>query len=401
MSELAIGRLVFPLVFLFGVLCTTSLLLRAGFPSAWRTWLGRLIVVGAVLALGGFLGWQVLRFFAPTSRFSIGPVTLTTLVMGASLLVAVSSPLWGPVAFLAQRQPLDTRRRAFLQRLSGAIPAAAATTSPIGTATSFAEPVLRTLEVKSTTVPAALDGFTILHLTDIHLGVFIGPAQVKAVVDAVLRENKRPDLVALTGDIADDLSQLPEALASLRALGARHGIVASIGNHEIYRGRERALALYEAAGIPVLCDNGIVVEQEGAQLFVAGADDPGRGIDGSDAFLRTTVDRAFAACAADVSCRVLLSHRPRGFLPATRHGATLTLSGHTHGGQAALFRRSLATPLFPDSFLLGHYSQETERGTCHLYTSAGLGHWMPLRINCPAEAALVTLRSERSSTESG
>ena len=67
----------------------------------------------------------------------------------------------------------------------------------------------------------------------------------------------------------------------------------------------------------------------------------------------------------------------------------LTLSGHTHGAQMALFGRSLLEGLIPMKYLLGLYRKDDSV----LFTTAGLGHWFPFRLNCPTEAALITLRS--------
>ena len=144
----------------------------------------------------------------------------------------------------------------------------------------------------------------------------------------------------------------------------------------------------------VLVGGGVVLERNGARLWLAGADDPARGLDGPAAFLARTVADALSPCPADITCKVLLSHRPRAFDTAPSHGATLTLSGHTHGAQMALFGRSWLQPLWPESFLLGHYTRRGQTGTSHLYTSAGLGHWMPFRLNCPCETVLITLRTD-------
>lgn len=393
MSALSVGRVLFPLLLMGGTVTLTAWLLRRSFPTAWQRWLGRFVRAVVVAGAVSFVLWQVSRFVDPTSTWSRLPILVTALVFGSSLLVFVSAAVWAPVTALSQRLPVDERRRAFLSRVGGALPAAAAASGPLGTVAANAVPVVRDVDVPSQTVPAALDGFRILHITDLHLGVFITSAQVQAVVDVVVARGVVPDLIALTGDIADDLSQLPEALAILQRLGARHGVVASIGNHEIYRGRAQAERHYADARVPLLSDGGLLLEHAGARVWIAGANDPARGIDGADDFLAATVDRAFAACPVDVTCRILLSHRPRGFLRAVHHGATLTLAGHTHGAQVALFGRSVAAPLLPDSFLLGRYVRTADVGACHLYTSAGLGHWMPLRLNCPAEAALLTLRA--------
>jgi predicted MPP superfamily phosphohydrolase len=416
MSALAVGRVVLPLLVMGGAVALATLLLRRSFPIAWHRWLGRLTVLVTSTGAVGFVLWQSFRVVAPTSPWGRLPITATAVVFGSALLIVASAVVWLPLVAWTRRLPSNdgnsqgaestatvprnAGRRAFLRSMGGALPAAAATSGPLGAVAAEATPVLREVAVTSASVPPALDGFTILHLTDVHLGVFVSPAQVKAVVDAVIARGVVCDLVALTGDIADDLEQLPEALRHLQGLGARHGIVASIGNHEIYRGRARAESIYAAHGIPLLSDGGMLLTRTEARLWLAGANDPARGIDGDDDFLAATVDRAFAACPVDVSCRVLLSHRPRGFVHAVRHATTLTLAGHTHGAQVALGGRSVAAPLLPDSFLLGRYVRPSPAGDCHLYTSAGLGHWMPLRLNCPAEAALVTLRPAASGVRS-
>jgi predicted MPP superfamily phosphohydrolase len=394
MSALAVGRAVVPLLLIAGTLWLAAGFLRRGFPEAWHRWLRRVVVVAAGTAGAGFTTWAVVRAVWPGAPLAGWAMTLTATIFASGLAVSLTSAVWGPLAVLSRGAPVDDRRRAFLRRMGGALPAAAATAGPLGAAAASVAPVLRRVEIRSAAVDDALDGFTILHITDLHLGVFIGPAQVAAVVDAVRAAGVVPDLVALTGDIADDYAQLPEALSLLKGLGARHGVVASIGNHEIYRGRDRAAALYAEAGVPLLCSHGTLLSHaQGAALWVAGADDPGRGVDGDDGFLAATVDRAFAACPAEVRCRILLSHRPRGFVAAQRHRTTLTLSGHTHGAQMALAGRSLLQGVLPGSFLLGQYTAAADDGVaCHLYTSAGLGHWMPFRLNCPCEAGLVTLR---------
>jgi uncharacterized protein len=111
--------------------------------------------------------------------------------------------------------------------------------------------------------------------------------------------------------------------------------------------------------------------------------------------LSKTVRRSLAGCPDDVKTRILLSHRPEGFEEAARQGVTLTLSGHTHGAQAAFFGRSWLEWALPKSYLLGTY----KNGQSHLYTSAGLGHWFPFRLNCPCEVALVVLRRSKSSAK--
>ena len=397
MSALAIGRTLFPIALIGLTLLIASTMLRVGFPNAWAQWLRRGVWAVVAIAVTGFVAWELLRVWMPHSGPAGLAMTVTSTVFASSLALAMSAVVWGPLAVVTRGVPVDQRRRAFLRGASGSLPMAAAATGPIGAASASTAPAFTEVEFKSKSVPAALDGLTILQLTDVHLGVFIHEDQFQAVVDLVTARGITPDLVVLTGDIADDLSQLPGALAKLAPLAPPLGTFATIGNHEIYRGRRQAERIYAEAGVGFLCDNGLVLEKNGAKLWLGGADDPGRGgLDGSPTFMARTVDRAIADCPDDVSCKILLCHRPIGFVRARERGVTLTLSGHTHGAQMAVFGRSVLSPLWPESFLLGHYHHDHDDGRCHLYTSAGLGHWMPFRMNCPTEVVLVTLRTDRS-----
>ena len=395
MSIFTIARIAIPLIIIGGSVGVTGIFLRRGFPRAWQRWLGRASRWALSGLAGAFAVWWVARIMAPQTFLPDALQVLVVMGMVSALTMALTGVIWGPVAVYSAPtdRPADPRRRAFMRVVGASMPAAATVVGPGGTIAAVVRPVLTRLTVRSENVDDGLDGFTILQLTDVHLGAFIHEGQFQAVVDAVTAAGVTPDLVVLTGDIADDFAQLPGALRRLAALKARHGITAIIGNHEIYRGRATAERIYAEEGVRFLCNGGDVVEHNGSRLWLAGADDPARGLDGPAHFLQRTVDRAFRECPDDIACRVLLTHRPRGFEHALPHGVTLALAGHTHGGQVALFGRSLFEAIWPESFMLGRYVRPGARGPATLYTSAGLGHWMPFRLNCPCEAALVTLRT--------
>jgi uncharacterized protein len=364
----------------------SGLLLRAVFPGAWQRWLRRAFLAGVAGAVAAVVVWLLGRS-GGAPGVAVAGATATAVLLVSLTAVFLSSPAWGAGGALVRRLP-DPSRRAFLGRAVGVVPSAAALAGPTGAVAASATPLLRDVEVASAHVPPALDGLTILQLSDVHLGAFIDVQQVQAVVDAA--RPRRPDVIVLTGDIADDYELLPPAMAALRTLAPPLGIFASIGNHEVYRGRARGIALFEEGGARFLCDEGVLLEHKGERLWIGGADDPARLGGEHRPFLEKTVARCLERCPADVQCRIVLSHRPEGFDAAARLGATLTLAGHTHGAQMALFGRSLLEGIIPMDYLLGLY----RRGESALYTTAGLGHWFPFRLNCPAEAALVTLRAK-------
>lgn len=375
--------------------------LRSTYPKAWNRWVKRTYAAGAAGLGAGTLGW-LLGAVTGVRPLLLASVFLVAMLLVTSVLLFASLPVWAGVPWLsrvvtrltrartgavdgaASDEP-DASRRAFLSKAAGVVPLATVTAGPMGTAASMLPPVLTRVDIPVRGLPEALHGLKILQLTDVHLGTFIDVDHVERAL--ALGQAEAPDLVVLTGDIADDYDKLVPALAAVGRVKAPLGAFGIFGNHEIYRGRERCREIYDHSAVRLLCDDGVVLEKDGARLFVGGCDDPASLGREHRTFLNETVRRTFAGCPDDVTVRVLLSHRPEGFEEAARLGVTLTLSGHTHGAQAALFGRSWLGWALPKSYLLGTYRE----GESHLYTSAGLGHWFPFRLNCPCEVALVTL----------
>jgi hypothetical protein len=397
MSPLFI-RMIITFVIVAFTMGMTALVFSRAYPDVWRRH-GRRVGYGTLAALAGFgFLWQAGRKNGLYGVAMVGDVGVSIIVV-TCIALFVTMILWGPLGVWLARSttraaaapgtssPTADSRRAFMRKAVAVIPVGAAMTGPVGTVASLSRPVIREVEVRSRTVPKALDGLTILQLSDVHLGTFIDVSQIQAVVDDV--RARKPDLIALTGDIADDYALLPKALAMLHTLEAPLGMYGSIGNHEIYRGRDDAVRIWGENGVQYLCNEGRTLEHKGERFWLAGADDPQSLGEEHAPFLKKSVDKAMGACPEDVTCRVLLSHRPEGFDAAVLHKTTLTLSGHTHGAQMAFLGRSVLEWALPRSYLLGRYHRDDST----LYTTAGLGHWLPFRLNCPCEATLVTLRA--------
>jgi len=223
-------------------------------------------------------------------------------------------------------------------------------------------------------LPNDLAGFRILQLSDLH----IGPTIRRPFVDAVVnRANSlRPDLVAVTGDVADGLvPELREHVAPLGRLRAPHGAYFVTGNHEYYWDGGGWTSELERLGIAVWSHEHRVVEGGLGRLVIAGVTD-----------LSASSDPAAAVAGAPASdVRVLLAHQPRSAFAAQAVGYDLQLSGHTHGGQ--YFPFNLLVRLF-QPFVAGLHRLES----MWLYVSRGTGYWgPPLRLCAPAEITLLEL----------
>ena len=223
-------------------------------------------------------------------------------------------------------------------------------------------------------LPSDLAGFRIVQLSDLHIGPTIRRRFVDAVVD---RANAlRPDLVAVTGDVADGLvPDLREHVAPLGRLRAPHGAFFVTGNHEYFwdvRGWTHEL---ERLGIEVLENEHRLLVQGNGRLVIAGVTD-----------LSAASDPAAAVAGAPHSdVRVLLAHQPRSAFAAQVAGYDLQLSGHTHGGQ--YFPFNLLVRLF-QPFVAGLHRLER----MWLYVSRGTGYWgPPLRLGAPSEITLLEL----------
>ncbi|MDX2168741.1 MAG: metallophosphoesterase [Deltaproteobacteria bacterium] len=247
------------------------------------------------------------------------------------------------------------------------------------------------LRVTRTEVPVSglARPLRVAQISDIHVGQNLSHAQLTTFVAAV--NATLPDLICITGDIADSpLADLDGFFPLLARLEARHGVLAILGNHDHAAGADRvAAALRRWTPFTVLRDDAVTLAIEDARLHVIGLDDRGR--DWARG-LRADVhlERLLAAAPDDVP-RLLLSHRPDIFPQAASGDVVLTLAGHTHGGQLAVpwfggRRRNLAE--FITRFDRGLYRD----GAAHLYVNAGLGvTGQRIRLWTPREISLFEL----------
>ena len=216
-------------------------------------------------------------------------------------------------------------------------------------------------------------GFRIVQLTDIHHGLYLPLA---AVVDAVALANRlKPDLVALTGDFVTYSRAFVEPVAAvLGMLRARYGVYAVLGNHDFRVGADFIARALRRERIEVLRNSHTVIRRYGHPLYLAGIDD-----------VRYHADMHRALRGIPLGApTALLSHNPAIIGRAARHGVSLVLSGHYHGGQVRLPGLTAIFGRFPGRlrYKVGLY----HLGPTQIYVSRGIGTvLLPLRFRCPAE----------------
>ena len=279
---------------------------------------------------------------------------------------------------------VDMGRRKALGTLAAAVPIGALSMGAGGFGRALAGVNVYERKMAIESLPDDLKGLKIFHLSDLHLGPWVKLDDLEEVVAEA--EKFHPDLVLITGDIADEVPLLADALKLIDQLDPRLGSFASLGNHEHFRGVERIRKIIDRSPVRLLVDEGVTMADGSASLCVAAIDDPRRMVGDHTQFYRQALDKAMLASRSDDTV-ILMSHRPSVFDLASESGVDLTLAGHTHGGQLGLMGRSAFEPYSPESYLWGHYT----RGKSQLYTSAGMGHWFPFRLGCPPEAPIITL----------
>ncbi len=339
----------------------------------------------AAAIVGAHLAWTSSCFEVSYWGAAIASVILCLLPFALVSVPLSALARFGAKAALAPVAPVGVTRRAVLCAATAAAPAVAIATGVTGFTTADAPPRVPRVRFAWPDLPPELAGLSILHLSDLHLGVERHVEDLEALFDTL--GGRRPDLVVLTGDVAEDLRELGPALDAAVRFGPRLGVFASLGNHEYLRGVAAARAIYaQRRDVRLLVGEGALVSVRGAKLWIAGADDPVYVDADPKPFLRRSIESALAGAPKD-AFRVLMCHRPEGFVPATEAGVELTLAGHTHGGQIGFNGRSAFEPIWRDHYLWGRYA----RGRSRLYTTSGFGHWFPFRLLCPTEAPIVEL----------
>ncbi len=261
----------------------------------------------------------------------------------------------------------------------------------------FIEPRRLRLTCKAITIPnlrEELEGLTIVHLSDFHCSPHSTNLSVaqQAVQLAVECD---PDLIVVTGDLAHGSGNLECGLELLRSLHARYGVFVVLGNHDIdwtldnliahpdvvHHGWERWVQAVEGLDATLLENDHRVVWINGRRVGIVGL--------GDACSQRQDFNLALNGIG-DVDLRLLLNHSPDILDAPQSDWADLTLCGHTHGGQWQLpGLGTLWAPVWRD---FRRSAGLLRCGDTQCYVSRGVGSAVQIRINCPPEVVLITLK---------
>lgn len=258
---------------------------------------------------------------------------------------------------------------------------------------------VRHVEFRSKDLPAAFDGYRIVQFSDAHIGTMTGMRKwlLERDVDSMLAQH--PDMIVFTGDLQNVYpEELVEHLPQLQRLKAPDGVYSVLGNHDYatYQpgdsltkeaSNRRTQALERKAGWTLLMNEHRIIRRDSDSIVIAGMENwgtvkrmPRRG----------DVAKTLTGLSSQLPFIIMLQHDPTAWREKILKEcqAQLTLSGHTHGGQADIFGYSPAALSYE---VYGGWAYEGSRA---LFVSTGLGALIPFRLGLPGEIVVITLRKE-------
>ena len=259
-------------------------------------------------------------------------------------------------------------------------------------------PELKEVPITLKRLPPAFAGLKIAQISDIHSGKLVPRSLIEEGVDLAL--GTRPDVILVTGDFIAAATQsalgdigefdprhLSVCLEQLSRLEAPLGVYGVLGNHDFWSGKEAIKLIAEGLnriGVRLLRNESLFLERDGQKLYLAGVDD----------YWESSYDLKKAVKGLPPEeCVILLSHNPdvNEDVETLDQSIDLIVSGHTHGGQIVL--PVIGAPYLPSASGQKYREGLVRDGERQTYINVGLGvFFVPVRLNCPAEVTLMTLR---------
>lgn len=358
----------------------------AALPSPWRQ-----IGTGLVIFLGVSLpAIMVISRSVPLGSatwFAYIPYVWMGMMMLFFFLFAavdiVRGVLMGAHKITASFEPADPGRRQLVGRLvAGGAVLTVGTLTAVSVFNAVKTAVVRRVRVALPGLPRSLDGFRIVQISDLHLGLTRAGDWLSEVVSQV--NGLDPDLIAVTGDLVDgSVEQIGEEVKPISGLRAKRGVYFVTGNHEYYSGVEEWLPFIESMGMNVLRNERVQVGDGDEYFYLAGVDD-----DRSEGMAKghgPNFARALDGRREGVPT-VLLAHQPSAVSRAAQKGVDLILSGHTHGGQIWPFSYLVR---LQQPYVKGMYRHDERT---RVYVNQGTGLWgPPMRLGTESEITEIIL----------
>lgn len=261
----------------------------------------------------------------------------------------------------------------------------------------------------SSQVPAAFDGYKIVHISDLHLSSLADlPAFLQRVIDTI--NAQQPDLICFTGDLVSfGVEEAFPFTNILRQMHSKDGIMSVLGNHDFalyshgltYEEKDakvEQLTAYQrdTLGWHLLRNQAHVITRDTDKLQIMGVDNASCQAQGFQTVYRADMPKVIEEANRQLDedakgnvMKILLSHDPSHWRIEVVEALNipLTLSGHTHAGQFKVFGYPISSLMFNESE--GWYHE----GNQSLYINTGIGCTLPVRIGVPAEITLITLRA--------
>jgi len=348
-----------------------------------------LLIVARLIHMQAMIMPEIAVIVVFVWHFLILPIVVVPSLLAASIGKFVAMVRWAFTPHRPLAEPVEETgsaelrldRRAFLTRVIVVAP-------PIATLALSGRSVhnLDSLIVRNDTVflpslPPALDGLRIAHVSDPHVGSFMSEEKYQRIIR--MTNELDADLVLQTGDLINaSLKDLPDGVQMLRQFRSKFGAYSCQGNHDCIDSRERFEADTTKADVGLLLDEVRTINVRGQRLNLLAPRWWGR----EETVIRWSVQQ-LAEKMPGAAFPILLAHHPHSFDTARECGIPLTLAGHTHGGQIALTQNIGFGPL-----MYRYWQGLYRRDASTLNVSAGMGNWFPLRLGMPCEIVHLTLR---------
>lgn len=234
-------------------------------------------------------------------------------------------------------------------------------------------------------LPASFDGYTIAHLSDLHLGTLVSESFIEGVVNKT--NNLKTEIIACTGDYVHEkntTTEIDKVWPILSNLTAKDGVYSVLGNHDHWADTKRSLYWLEKSGQNIRHQS-VSINRGSDKITIGGAGDYWED--------DLNIDKTFSNASID-ECRILLSHNPDSIDTTFRTKLSLALCGHTHGGQVRLpLYGAPVLPVKNKRYSSGLVSTDKAK----VFISRGIG-WAiyPMRFNCYPEIAVLKLKRRKT-----